>query len=178
MSLKHTHTHTHTHTLVDLISILCFPAIFLSPFILVPKPVSRKNLGDLTACKHINRWSHTHAQTYSHTQPHTLTQEFKSRQSSYTKCEKLGNSMLLGFDRSLIVDPFLPLYMSNTQIDIKVLKHLGLILMLWAQEQLMHHYGLILKGEVCHSRGGGGSFNISLISWKINSTPLHKSCNI
>ncbi len=79
--------------------------------------------------------------------------------------------MLLGFDRSLIVDYFLPLYMSNTQIDIKVLKHLGLILMLWAQEQLMHHYGLILKGEVCHSStptggGGGGSFNISLISWK------------
>lgn len=52
--------------------------------------------------------------------------------------------------------------------------------------QLMRHYGLILKGEVCHSSAPSGSkvncscewwggFDTSLIAWKSNGTQLHKS---
>lgn len=80
--------------------------------------------------------------------------------------------MLLGFYRSLW-QIFVTLYMVNTLKDIKVLKHFGLILV-WAQDQLMHHYGLWFLKVKCVITAPSGSkenfTNNNLYFW----TQCHK----
>lgn len=94
--------------------------------------------------------------------------------------------MLLGFDRFLIVATIFTFIHGKHSKRHQSSGTSRTDLSFVSQEQLMCHYGLILKGEVCHSSAPSGSkvncscewwggFDTSLIAWKSNGTPLHKS---